>query len=220
MFTVREKEIDSGAVVDRVEALVYAAVKPLGFRKFGRTLHRFVEGDISQVIHFQNGCPQKDVHDVMGVNLGIRVPECFERTFTPGKQKRYYHEYECNIRTRLGELEDDRDTEYDLREDTDMIGQDVAEKLKRYVLPLYEKVTSRDAVLKYREEICAFDHMDYRRMADLNEAMIYGARGDVKTAEERFQRYYRIVAEEHPVHTGHLRYLQELAGKLGIRPEM
>lgn len=218
MFTQRKKEIDSGAMVDAVEAMVYAVVKPLGFRKFGRSLHRFVGGDISQVIHFQNGCPQQDVHDVLWVNLGIRVPECFERTFTPGKQKRYYHEYECNIRTRLGEQADGRDTEYDLRESPELIGKDVVEKLKLYVLPLYEKVTSRDAVLEYREELCTFDHMDYRRMADLQEAMIYGADGDTEKAAERFSRYYRRAAED-PVNPGHLRYLEKLAQKLGIRLE-
>ena len=218
MFDLRKKEIDSGAVVDAVEAMVYAVVKPLGFRKFGRTLHRFVGGDISQVIHFQNGCPQQDVHDVLWVNLGIRVPECFERTFAPGKQKRYYHEYECNIRTRLGELADGRDAEYDLREAPEGIGKDVVEKLKLHVLPLYEKVTSRDAVLEYREELCTFDHMDYRRMADLQEAMIYGAVGDTEKAAERFGRYYRSAAED-PVNPGHLRYLEELAQKLGIRLE-
>lgn len=219
MFAVREKEIDSTAMVDIVEARVYAVVKPMGFRKFGRTLHRFVGGDISQVIHFQNGCPQKDVHDVLWVNLGIRVPECFERTFTPGKQKRYYHEYECNIRTRLGALVDGEDTAYDLGEDPEQIGRDVLEKLRKYVLPLYEKVADRDAILKYREEICAFDHMDYRRMADLQEAIIYGARGEREMAGLLFGRYYRSAAENQ-VNPGHLTYLEELALKLGICLEM
>lgn len=40
---------------DEIEAAVYAQLKPLGFRKYGRTLHRFVSGDLSQVIHFQCG---------------------------------------------------------------------------------------------------------------------------------------------------------------------
>lgn len=215
MFTLRKKEIDAGTVVDIVEAMVYTVVKPRGFRKFGRTLHRFVAGDISQVIHFQNGCPQKAVHDVLWVNLGIRVPECFERTFTPGKQKRYYHEYECNIRTRLGELVDGKDSEYDLRKDPEVIGGDVVEKLRKYVLPLYEKVTSREAVLACREELCGFDHMGYRRMADLQEAMIYGARGDREMAVVLFHRYYRSAAEN-LMNPGHLTYLGELARKLEI----
>ena len=36
--------------IDRIEAGVYQLVKPRGFRRHGRTLHRFVSGDISQVI--------------------------------------------------------------------------------------------------------------------------------------------------------------------------
>ena len=36
--------------IDRIEAGVYQLVKPCGFRRYGRTLHRFVSGDISQVI--------------------------------------------------------------------------------------------------------------------------------------------------------------------------
>ena len=219
MFNPREKEIDSKAAVDMIEGIVYKAVKPLGFRKFGRTLHRFVDGDISQVIHFQNGCPQKDVYDVLWVNLGIRVPECAERVFAvAAEKKRYYHEYDCNIRTRLGELVDGKDTSYDLRDKPEKIGTDILEKLNRYVLPLYEKIHSRDAVLEYREEICDFDHMDYRRMADLQEAMIYGARGEQEAAERLFNRYYRSAAEN-LMNPGHLRYLEELAGKLGISLE-
>ena len=38
--------------IDYIESEVYKRIKPLGFRKHGRTLHRFVSGDISQVISF------------------------------------------------------------------------------------------------------------------------------------------------------------------------
>ena len=40
--------------IDYIESEVYKRIKPLGFRKHGRTLHRFVSGDISQVISFQS----------------------------------------------------------------------------------------------------------------------------------------------------------------------
>lgn len=33
--------------IDYIESEVYKRIKPLGFRKHGRTLHRFVSGDIS-----------------------------------------------------------------------------------------------------------------------------------------------------------------------------
>lgn len=73
MYYEKDKELDTKAIVNAIEKAVYAEVKPLGFRKYGRTLHRFVDEDISQVINFQNGCPAKGVYDVLWVNIGIRV---------------------------------------------------------------------------------------------------------------------------------------------------
>ena len=96
MFDVfRMNKLTSTESVDIIEKIVYEYLKPLGFRKHGRTIHRFVDGDISQVVHFQNGCPSKGIHNILWVNLGIRVPECVERTFTITEPlKKYYHEYE------------------------------------------------------------------------------------------------------------------------------
>ena len=64
-------------IIDQIEAGVYKPVKPHGFRKHGRTLHRFVDEDISQVISFQPGQAYLNMTHLMTVNLGIRVPECF-----------------------------------------------------------------------------------------------------------------------------------------------
>ena len=89
--------------IDIIENAVYAELKPLGFRKFGRTLHRFVDGDISQVINFQCGQSYRDETHLMWVNIGIRVPECELRRFEQEeKLKKYYHEYNCNMRSQLG----------------------------------------------------------------------------------------------------------------------
>lgn len=67
--------------IDYIESEVYKRIKPLGFRKHGRTLHRFVSGDISQVISFQCGQAYLDATHLMWVNIGIRIPECTERRF-------------------------------------------------------------------------------------------------------------------------------------------
>lgn len=112
----KSKKLSSTECVDIIENFVYEYVKPFGFRKYGRTLHRFVDGDISQVINFQNGCPSKGIYGILWINIGIRVPECVERKFTITEPlKKYYHEYECNIRTRLGSLVDRKDSFYDLK---------------------------------------------------------------------------------------------------------
>ncbi len=36
-----------------IESAVFRKLRPLGFTRHGSTLHRFVSGDISQVIPFQ-----------------------------------------------------------------------------------------------------------------------------------------------------------------------
>ena len=57
-FFKKTTEINTPHIIDEIEAAVLDFVKPYGFKKHGRTLHRFVSGDISQVIHFQSGMPQ------------------------------------------------------------------------------------------------------------------------------------------------------------------
>ena len=177
--------------IDQIEAEVYGLVKPYGFRKHGRTLHRFVDGDISQVISFQPGQAYLNMTHMMTVNLGIRVPECFERVFiSSAPTKKYYHEYECNIQTK--------------------------------VLPVFEVLDSRDAILLYRRDYPCFDILNDHLIL-LEEAMIYGRRGQTDRAKALFEQYYqsvldRVRKDEDAKHLkGHLSYLDGLAGKLGLR---
>ena len=62
MFGLFKKvtEINTTHIVDEIQAAVLEFVKPYGFKKHGRTLHRFVSGDISQVLHFQSGMATKE----------------------------------------------------------------------------------------------------------------------------------------------------------------
>lgn len=194
---LRKNTLTTTESVDIIEKIVYEYLKPLGFRKYGRTLHRFVDGDISQVVNFQNGCPAKGVMGILWVNIGIRVPESYERKFTLSEpQKKYYHEYECNMRTRLGSVVDHRDTYYNLKKDPEKIGKDILEKLKDYVLPVFDVLSSRDAILKFRKDYEVFDEFN-KHMIPLEEAMIYGRRGNIAKATELFNRYYQKIVEEY-----------------------
>lgn len=183
--------------VDIIERIVYEYLKPLGFRKFGRTLHRYVDGDISQVVNFQNGCPSKGIYDMLWINLGIRVPECVERTFLITESiKKYYHEYECNIRTRLGYLVDGKDTSYNLKKDPKKIGSNIVERIKKYVIPVFDILNSRDAILKHRAEYAYFDEMN-NHLILLEEAMIMGKRGNITEASRLFNAYYQNAIAEY-----------------------
>lgn len=195
-MVIPSNPIPTTDAVDTIETIVYDFVKPMGFRRFGRTLHRFVDGDISQVIHFQNGCPQKGILGLLWVNLGIRVPECQERTFTPSLPlKKYYPEYQCNIRTTLSFCTDGKDVPYKLSKNPRKISDDIIRKLKQSVLPVFDTLNSRDAILKFRQDYPRFDQMNH--LALLEAAMIWGRMGDFPRACQLFRRYYVQVMEEY-----------------------
>lgn len=87
-FLQKGTEINTTQIVDEIEAAVYVHVRPYGFKKYGRTLHRFVSEDISQVIHFQSGMPAHGMGGLLCVNVGIRIPECSDRVFQPKAEKK------------------------------------------------------------------------------------------------------------------------------------
>ncbi len=204
-------KLSSTESVDIIEKIVYEYLKPLGFRKHGRTLHRFVDGDISQIINFQNGCPSKGVYDILWINLGIRVPECVERKFSIEEPlKKYYHEYECNIRTRLGSFVDGKDTFYNLKKDPKKIGRDIVEHLKKHVIPVFDVLNSRDSILKHRIEYTLFDQFN-NHLILLEEAMIVGRRGDRTEATRLFNSYYQdaLAKYNHDLEYGTKTYLKK-----------
>ena len=141
----RKKKIDTTKIVNEIENTVFEWAKQYGFKKYGRTFNRVVDKDIVQVINFQNGCPEKDVYGVLWVNLGIRVPECAD---FPNEQKKYYKEYECNIRCRLDEYIDNMDHPYDLKENPEKIASDIIEKLSGVILPIFDALSSRESIIK------------------------------------------------------------------------
>lgn len=202
-FFFNKNKLTSTESVDVIEKIVYEYMKPLGFRKHGRTLHRFVDGDISQVVNFQNGCPQKGFRDVLWVNIGIRIPECVECKFVVSEPlKKYYHEYECNIRIRLGQLADGSDTHYDLKKSPEKIGKDIVDKLKRLVIPVFEVLSSRDAILEARKDYAYFDDLNNGRIL-FDEALIYGRKGDIDKASQCFNQYYENAVAEYEYNKEH-----------------
>ena len=223
MYFEKDKQLDTTAIVDQIEKAVYQELKSLGFRKFGRNLHRFVDGDISQVINFQNGCAAKGIYDVLWVNVGIRVPECTLRSFAPEENlKKHYAEYECNIRSGLGRVSGEKEREYDLHDPVEGLIEDILHQIKTYVIPAFEILNSRAAILEKRKDYPSLDGMN-RHLTLLEESMIWGRLGELQKAEDSFNQYYNKVAKEYKEHEGwksyrhtkgHLEYLGELADQL------
>ena len=207
----KQEKINVTEIADEIERRVYPALKPLGFRKYGRTLHRFVSEDISQVIHFQSGMPTKGMGGLLCVNLGIRIPECVEWTFHPSEEKKkYYPEYDCTLRSRLGTVSGKEETWYDLRRGAEKIAEDVLDQLTGIVLPAFDVLSSREAILAHRREYPLFDTITPHLIL-LDECMIYGHLGDLEKAKEKFEAYYRSAVREYEDQTknGRRQYLKK-----------
>lgn len=134
MFGLMRKKpkLETSSMLDGIEKEVYEYVKSYGFKKLGRTLHRFVSEDISQVIHFQLGQAYRGETHLLSVNTGIRVPECMTRRFTAEETtKKYYHDYDCNIRSQLGIIEGKKVSCYDLHKSTDIITADILRQIQK-----------------------------------------------------------------------------------------
>ena len=156
------------------------------------------------------------------MNVGIRVPECMTRRFTAEESvQKYYHEYECNIRSRLGEIEGKNVSCYDLRNSTDKIIEDIVRQIQALVIPTFETLNSRDAILSKRREYPLFDLLN-NHLILLEETMIYGRCGDIEKASEIFNLYYRLFGsaqlaqKDRAAIQNHLQYLDGLAAELGI----
>ena len=212
----KRSKVNSSAVLDSIEKAVYEELKSFGFCRYGRTLHRFVSGDISQVINFQLGEARRMENHLLYVNVGIRVPECVERSFAAElAQKKYYHEYECNIRSRLGMVEGREESCYNLRKSVENIQADILRQIFVVVLPAFDALSSRDEILLHRREYPRFDTLNDHLIL-LEEAMIHGRRGEREKAEEMFRQHYRALQSNQ----NHLEYLEKLTRELEIELDM
>lgn len=182
--------------IDRIEDSLYRDLKQLGFRKYGRTLHRFFLDDISQVIRFQCGQAYREETHLLCVGVGIRVPECDRTALFLGKPpKKYYHDYECNIRSSLGDIDGEAVKCFDLRGDIDAIEEEIYHDIFDKVLPVFNVLSTREGILAHRGEYPNFDRTGGVPLVD--EALIYRHLGDEETAQARFRAHYQMAVDRY-----------------------
>lgn len=205
-------DLDVPKTLNRIQKALQAELKPLGFTKHGRTHHRFVDGDISQVINFQCGQSIYDRTHLVVVNVAVRIPEVALGGFHgDAEPKKYYKEYECNLRSRIGLIgvKEDVPTTYstytanevrvfDLSGDVDEIIEDLLLRARNQVLPFFERYGSRDAILKDLQEKSqsALRPKNDEYEGDLAMTMIYGRRGEMDKAYEAYNRYFYGVTKK------------------------
>ncbi|MBQ4096778.1 MAG: DUF4304 domain-containing protein, partial [Clostridia bacterium] len=177
LFKKNNKDVNVPETVDKIEAAVYEVLKPHGFKKHGRTLHRFVSGDISQVVHFQSGL--RSLQGKMCVNVGIGVPECIERVFHPEKTKKRYRLDECTMRSMLGAVRGKRETWYDLSKYSEKMTQSIIREIVDIVIPAFDELSTREAILERRVSI---KWLHVYGSLTLDECMMHGHLGNMEKA--------------------------------------
>ena len=175
--------------VKKIEKLVYERLKPLGFGKYGKILHRFVDGDISQVVFFQSSISSNSCFDRLWITLGIRVPECQLRKFVISEPlKEYYHFAECNLQSTLRGTSEEGSCFLLNKSKPEEIINNILRQLDEDVIPTFETLNSRDNIIKYRKD---YPHFKFFHLMLLEEAMIWGRKGNLDEASRLFNLYYQ-----------------------------
>lgn len=134
-------------------------------------------------------CRLRAPHSKCGSISASAYRECDERTFSPSPPKRYYREYNCTLRSRLGSIDGRQELCFDLRKQPSQLLNQILPDVLTKVLPVYDVLSSREAILAHRRDYPHFDVMG-RQLILLDEAMICGHLGDLEKAQALFAQYY------------------------------
>ena len=212
--------------MDLVQAIVAAFLKPLGFRKQGRTFNRTVDVGIVQIVNFQTGqYPIGPHYEVPGlrtslygkfcVNLGVYVSEVFERFLDKLATPRFPKEYDCEIRVRLNAFVagvDKADSWWKLNDDVDSVAKDVIKKLEIFGLPFMDRFRSREAIVRSWIPFSGEHKLLGSNRSRLAVAIILLKRGEREAAQALFNEHLSRPSANSQHHV----YVRELAQRLGL----
>ncbi len=207
--------------VDRLNIIQNATkngvLKPAGFINKGRTFNKIVHNDIVQVLSFWLGKSYRGDNNKLFLKIGIYVPESAQKTFSPIKVKGVIQEYHCNIRPSVLSLKGltrykgFNDYFFDLSKDkADRYVTEIKKIMGTIVFPMFENLNSRDKIISSRSRYLNADIFGH--LAELDEAMIWGRKGDLEMARKKMQHYY----DHSENRSNHLDYVEELAARMGI----
>ncbi len=202
--------------LNQIQKEVHQYLKPLGFKKRGRTFNRQTEDGVWQVINFQSGqFPIGDNYVIPGirksfygkftVNMGVIIKELYEIS-TKGKEKAFYQDYDCQIRTRLSHLIWEKDYWWNIIDDSKNIADQIIEGLN-------DKGISWLDMFETREKICLnWGNVEgSSNTAKLDVALIIFQTDKIKGGE-LIQEYFDGIDSQ----KGHKEYIKELANELGV----
>lgn len=206
--------------LDIVQAHVAAFLKPLGFRRKGRTFNRTTAGGLTQAINFQmDKYPigahylipffHSNLYGKFAVNLGVLLP-CVYETECQKPAPDFMQEYHCTIRDRLSELAFGKDRWFEVTADTSTLATKLVQLLDKFGLPFLEQFPDYPAVLAYHQAHGVLPFQNPGRAA-LEAGIVAHHLGDAPAAQHLFARAHSTD------HKGFRQHVSELANRLGYQ---
>ncbi|MFA6295232.1 MAG: DUF4304 domain-containing protein [Candidatus Paceibacterota bacterium] len=200
-------------LLSRITASLYNDVlKPQSFKKKGNTFNRLTSDGLTQVINFQAGAyepwKQEDsLHGLFTINLGIYVPEVDEAIFK--KKKSFVLEYDCQIRTRIGNISGKNDLWFDLKNFKQADEQNLIQLLQQFGVPFLDNFETREKIIKNVSET---KRNTFTGVPRILLGLIYFKQGNTAKASELLKKQY----DESSDNLGHQKYVVQLSDDLGI----
>jgi len=149
---------DNVKYLNEIQKEVHQYLKPLGFKKSGRTFNRQTEDGVWQVINFQSGqFPIGENYEIPGfresfygkftVNMGIIINELYKIQIK-GKEKSFYQDYDCQIRTRLPQLIWQNDYWWNINSETAKTSEQIIEGLNQKGISWLDMFETREKICK------------------------------------------------------------------------
>jgi hypothetical protein len=179
MKTVSEIKFDS-VIKEGFQELL----KPLGFKKKANNFYLQLD-TIGQIINVQKSAWGNKDNISFTINAGIFVPEYWLAfyNFSNKELPAYPTETQCLIRKRIGDLRNQDDTWYDIKERTDeqQLISEMRNNLTDFILPYFSRLSSTEKML---QELDSADVM----MAPMGKLIVYGECGQFDKAKREYEQ--------------------------------
>ena len=203
--------------LDSIQKEIFNYLKPLGFKKKGRTFNRQTEDGIYQVINIQSGRYEfgdkyvipgfrENYYGKFTINLGVMVTDIYELE-SHNKPKDIYQDYDCQIRTRLTHLTIIQDFWWPISNYTEETIKEIIQGLKSNGIQWLDRFESREKIINNWGNLA--DSNSPR--AKLDVALIV-LRTDLDKGKYLMQEYYDKIENRN----GHKEYVKILANRLGV----
>ncbi len=181
--------------LDEIQASLALLLKPLGFKKGGRTFRRSFEPGVVQLINLQ----MSQWGGRFTVNLSVFIEEAFTAYFSQPAPKTI-PEYAGQIATRLGHLLGRGDFWWELDETFTIILDDLTPALMQNGIDFLDQFKTRDAIIASHISAADCRHHDLSKSkfihhrARLDVAIILAKRGEMDEATRLFKEHLALTS--------------------------